>query len=71
MVEVGGAEGGDEFGVVDHVESFRQVDGHSGGAFRFGLVEASSHLGNQGQQVSGAGVASTETVLSGGEREGV
>ena len=53
MVEVGGAEGGEEFSVVDHVERFRLVNGHSGGAFWFCPFEALCHLGNKGQQCCG------------------
>ena len=44
MTEVSVVEGGDEFCMVDHVKSFRQVDCHGGGSIRLGFVEAMCHL---------------------------
>ena len=57
--------------MVDHVEGFREVDSHGGGAFSFGLVEALCHLVNNGQQGCGGGMSSEEAMLSRGEEEGV
>ena len=71
VAEVGVVEGGDELCVVDHVESFRQVDCHGGGSLRFGLVEALSRLSRKRQQGGGAGVPCLEAMLGWREREGV
>ena len=44
MVEVSIVEGSNEFGVIDHVKSFRQVNGHGYGAFKGYFVKALCNL---------------------------
>ena len=44
VVEVRSAEGRNEFGVIDHVKSFRQVNGHGYSAFRWYFVKALCNL---------------------------
>ena len=57
-------EGGNEFGVVDHVESFGKINRHGQCAVRWqGLIEALCHLVYEGKEGSCGGVVWAETVL--------
>ena len=44
MAEVSVAEGSNEFGVIDHVKSFRQVYGHGYGTFRECFIKTLGNL---------------------------
>ena len=62
-----GSEGGDEFSVDDHVESFGKINRH-GHSMVVGiqLVEALFDLVGKGEEGSGGGPVGTKTMLSGG-----
>ena len=57
--------------MVDHVESFRQVNCHGGGAVWLRFVEALCNLRDEWQQGGGSGPGRPEAMLDGGEGEGV
>ena len=69
-MEVGIADGVEEKRVLDRVESFRNVDGHSSCSKRwFGSIEAIGNARDGWKKGSGSGVVGTETMLRGGGRE--
>ena len=65
-------QGEDEFSVWDRVKRFRKIDRHGHCSVWWpGLVEARGHFVCEGKECCGSVVSCSETVLCGGQWEGV